>query len=489
MTNRSAATHDALHTWSAADLVRGIRAREVSAVEVLEAHLRRIEEVNPSVNAIISLVPEQAMEQAKQADALAARGEWSGRLHGLPIAIKDTADVAGVRTTYGSLAFAEHVPARDAIHVERIRRAGAVIVGKTNVPEFGAGSHTFNRLFGTTYNPYDLSRSAGGSSGGAAAALAARMLPLADGSDMGGSLRNPASFCNVVGFRPSPGRVPAWANDAAWSPFVTAGPMARSVDDLAMLFEVMAGPDDRSPIALETEGRDLVRGLDRGVTGLRLAWSPDLGGAVPVEESVRSVLASALPTFESLGASIVEDSPDFSGADHVFQTVRAWLFHSKLSDGVARRPDLFKDTIRWNVKLGDTLTGSDLATAEQLHGQLFERMREFFTRYDALLLPVSQVPPFPAEIEFPTEVSGVAQPTYIDWMQSSHFITTTGCPSLSIPAGFTSDGLPIGLQIVGPHRADNLVLRIARAFEKATGFAAVSPPSAPTNDLYSVDPT
>ncbi|MFB4307113.1 amidase [Actinomadura sp. GTD37] len=473
---------------SARELARRIRARELSAREVVRAHLDQIERTNPHVNAIVTLVAERALEQARDADERLAGGAPPGPLHGLPIAHKDTHATAGIRTTSGSPIFADHVPDEDELVVERMRAAGAITLGKTNVPEFAAGSHTFNPVFGLTRNPYDPSRSAGGSSGGAAAALACGMHPLADGSDMGGSLRNPASFCNVVGFRPSPGRVPSWPVPAGWAAMSVQGPMAREVADAALLLSVLAGPDPRSPIALDTPGSAFAGPLDRDLSGLRVAWSPDLGGAVPVDPAVTGVLEPAVKVFEELGCAVEEASPDLSGADEVFRTLRAWhwdialrpLLDERRAAGSGSGREV-KASLAENIDAGRTLTGADLGRAETLHTALFHRVREFFERYDALLLPVSQVPPFDAAIEYPAEVAGRPMPDYLEWMRSCFLVSATGSPALSVPAGFTSEehgGLPVGLQIVGPHRADFAVLQIGHAFEQATRHAARRPPLA-----------
>ncbi|XNL82517.1 amidase [Actinomadura madurae] len=463
---------------SARDLARRIRTRELSAREVLQAHLDQIERTNPRVNAVVTLVAERAAEQARAADERLAAGEEPGPLHGLPVAHKDTHATAGIRTTSGSPIFADHVPAEDELVVERIRAAGAVTLGKTNTPEFAAGSHTFNPVFGLTRNPYDPSRSAGGSSGGAAAALACGMHPLADGGDMGGSLRNPASFCNVAGLRPSPGRVPSWPVAAAWSTLGVQGPMAREVADVALLLSVLAGPDPRSPIALETPGSAFAAPLDGDLAGLRVAWAPDLGGTIPVDPAVTGVLEPAVKVFQELGCAVEEAAPDLTGADEVFRTLRAWHWDITLRPLLDERRGEFKESLAANIDAGRSLTGADLGRAETLHTALFHRMREFFGRYDALLLPVSQVPPFDADLEYPEEVAGQRMHDYLEWMRSCFLISATGCPALSVPAGFTSGGLPVGLQIVGPHRADLAVLRIGHAFEQATRHAARRPPVA-----------
>ncbi|MFF4480280.1 amidase [Streptomyces sp. NPDC001520] len=461
-------TDDDLCFRTALDLGRLLRTRELSARELLEAHLARIERVNPAVNAIVTLVADRAREAAERADERIAAGEELGPLHGLPIAHKDTHNTAGIRTTHGS-PLADGVPDRDDLLIERIRAAGAITIGKTNVPEFGAGSHTFNPIFGATHNPYDLGRSAGGSSGGAAAALASGMIPIADGSDTGGSLRNPASFCNVVGLRPSPGRVPGWPAATAWGTLAVKGPMARTVADTALLLSAIAGPDARSPIALEEPGARFARPLDRDLTGLRVGWSPDLGGLVPVEPEVAAAVESAVEVFDDLGCVVERACPDLTEAEEVFRTLRASMFEVAFGTLMDRHPDGLKQTIRENTEEGRKLSGPDVARAEMLHTQLYHRVREFFGRYDVLLLPVSQVLPFDVGIEYPTEVAGVAMDDYLDWMRSAYLISSTGSPALSVPAGFTPGGLPVGVQIVGPHRADFAVLQVGHAFEQATG--------------------
>ncbi|MDA0635196.1 amidase [Nonomuraea sp. MCN248] len=452
-----------LHYLSATELSRLIRTRQVSAVEVLQAHLDRIEQVNPKVNAVVTIVAEQAMDAAKAADAV----EPVGPLHGVPVAHKDLTDTAGIRTTYGSPLFADHVPDRDDLVVRRLRAAGAITVGKTNTPEFGTGSHTVNEVFGVTRNPYDLTRSAGGSSGGAAAALATGMVPLADGSDMGGSLRNPASFCNVVGLRPTPGRVPAVSETAAWYTLSVQGPMARTVDDLSLMLSVISGFDPRSPYAIREE---YAPEPEEGVAGLRVAWSPDLGG-LPVDAQTAAVTATAPAVFERLGARVEQVELDLSDAEPAFRTYRAWYYALAYGD----LQGLGANTA-WNVEQGRRVTGADLARAERARSGLYQRMAAFFDTYDVLIAPVSQVPPFPAHEPYVRVVDGVELPDYLAWMRSAYWISVLHAPAASVPAGFTPSGLPVGVQIVGRPFADARVLRVARAFEQATGHASRRPP-------------
>ncbi len=451
-------------------MAAALAAREISARELMDLHLDRIAEVNPDVNAVVSLDEERARAGAAEADERFARGEPVGPLHGLPHAFKDTHEVAGWRTTFGSPLRADYVPKRDELIAERIRGAGAVPIGKTNVPEWAAGSHTFNPVFGTTRNPYDLSRSAGGSSGGAAAALASGMVPLADGSDMGGSLRNPASFNNVVGLRPSVGRVPAWPTTNGWELTSVGGPMARTVEDLAFLLSVIAGPSSRAPLSLEAPGSAFAPPLrtDAGLSGVRVALSTDLGGAFQVDHAVAEVVAAQAAVFTDAGATVEDAHPVLHSADAAFRTLRAWMFQHRFRALLDKRPDGFKQSLKDNILLGADLSGEDVAVAFQQLTSIHDRMRAFFETYDVLALPVSQVPPFSAEEEYPSSINGQPQATYLDWMRSAYLITVTGCPAISVPAGFTPEGWPVGIQLVGPVRGDRRLLEIAHAFEQAT---------------------
>jgi amidase len=460
---------------NAVDLARMIREREVSAVEVMTAFLAQIERVNPQVNAVCSFIgAEAALRAAGEADAVLASGARVGSLHGLPHAVKDLALTSGIRTTFGSPIYKDFVPAEDALFVERLKSAGAIVIGKTNTPEFGAGSQTFNNVFGVTRNPYDLSRTCGGSSGGAAVALACGMVPLADGSDLGGSLRNPASFCNVVGFRPSPGRVPSHPTMLAWNTLPVEGPMARTVQDLAFLLSVMAGPDARSPIAMQEPGSVFLQPLRRDFKDVRVAWSRDLG-RYPVEAAVNEVCDKARSAFAELGCQVEDGQPDFADADEIFQVLRAWMFAHVKEDDFRRHRSLMKDTVVWNIERGMKLSGADVARAESKRAQLYQRVREYLERYEFLVLPVSQVAPFPIEVEWVREINGVKMESYIDWMATCYAITLTGLPAISVPCGFTSQGLPVGLQIVGRHHRDFDVLQLAFAFERATQFGKIRP--------------
>ena len=463
---------------TATELTRLIRARKLSAAEVMEAHLAQIERVNPKVNAIVTFLPEQALEQARAADDALARGKAVGPLHGLPVAHKDLTPTKGIRTTLGSLVFKDFIPQEDGLIVERLKNAGAITVGKTNTPEFGAGSQTFNEVFGETLNPYDTSRTCGGSSGGAAVALACGMIPIADGSDMGGSLRNPANFCNVVGFRPSPGRVPTWPGFAAWFTFSVEGPMARTVQDTALMLSTIAGPDPRSPIAISEPGSLFSQPLTRNFKGVRVAWSRDLG-CLPVDSRVTEAIDAQRHVFERLGCRIEDCEPDFSDADEIFKIWRAWYFALVLSELLETQRDKLKDTVIWNIEEGVKLSGPQTAEAERKRTELYHRVRIFMENYEFLILPVSQVPPFDVRQRYVKEINGEKMETYIDWMKSCYYITTTGFPAISVPCGFTKDGLPVGVQIVGRHRDDLGVLQLAYAFEQASGFWKQKPPVVP----------
>ncbi len=451
---------------SARDLARGIAAREFSAVEVMRAHLARIEELNPALNAVVTLVPEaELLRRAAAADRALARGEMAGPLHGLPIAVKDLHRTAGLRTTFGSPIFADFVPTEDDVIVERHRAAGAIVVGKTNTPEFGAGSQTFNAVFGPTRNPWNADLTPGGSSGGSAAALAAGMVPLADGSDFGGSLRNPASFCGVFGLRPTPGRVPVCPDETPWFPIPVSGPMARTAADAALLLSAIAGPDARDPRSLEAPGALFRRPLERDFRGVRVAWAPDFAG-LPFDRVVREALRPARSALEDLGCDVEDDSPDMTGGMEVFDAWRAWWFETNFGPLLDRRRADMKDTVVWNIEAARRRGVRDLAAATRGWSRLLTRVREFFGRQEFLVLPVAQVAPFPVTVEWIREVDGVRMENYTDWMGSCSLISLLGAPAASVPFGWTLEGLPVGLQIVGRPRDDFGVLQLAHALER-----------------------
>jgi len=463
---------------TATDLARRIRAREVSCEAVMRAHLDQIARVNPAVNAIVTLVPEaQAMSAARAADLRIARGDVLGPLHGLPVAHKDLVPTRGMRTTFGSPIYRDFVPDTDAVLVERFRDAGAILIGKTNTPEFGAGSQTFNPVFGATRNPWDPTKTCGGSSGGAAVALACGMLPIADGSDLGGSLRNPASFCNIAGFRPSAGRVPSWPGVNAWFTLPVLGPMARTVEDLALMLSAIAGPDPRAPISIAEPGSVFAGSLQRDFRGVRIAWSRDLDG-LPIDPRVLEALAPGRAVLESLGARVDDAEPELRGADEVFSTLRAWNFALYYGELLQTRRDQMKDTVIWNIEEGARLTGPQVGRAEVKRTELFHGMRRFMEQYEFIAAPVAQVPPFDVNQPWVTEIAGQPMQTYLDWMKSCYRISATGLPALSIPCGFSADGLPVGLQLVGRHQCDLPVLQLGYAFQQQTQLWTRRPPLA-----------
>jgi len=459
---------------STVEMARLIRTKKLSARETLEAHLKQIERVNPKVNAIVTLVPELAAAAAAKADEMQARKEPLGPLHGLPVAHKDLLETRGIRTTFGSPLYKDNIPTVDDIVVERMRKAGAIILGKTNTPEFGSGSQTFNTVFGATHNPYDLTKTCGGSSGGAAVALACGLVPVASGSDTGGSLRNPAAFCNVVGFRPSIGRVPNPNAAFAWSTLSTSGSLGRSVADLALGLSTIAGPDSRAPLSINEPGERFARPLDRSFKGVRVAWFKDLGG-IPFDSRVRAIVDGHRKTFESLGCIVEQAEPDFAPAEVAFRILRAWGSANTYGARLREHPEAFKDTLKGEIEEGLRLTAADIGRAETAHALLWRRFQAFLEKYEYFVLPTTQLPAFDVNTPYPTEIAGVKFDNYIDWMKSCWYISATGNPAASVPGGFTPEGLPVGLQIVGRNKEDFSVLQMAHAFEQATGFGKKRP--------------
>ena len=471
-TDTRAVAGDELCNLTAVDLAAQIRRKQVSARDVMAAHIARIERVNPKINAIVTLVADRAMADAKKADEWQARGGALGPLHGLPVAHKDLVSTAGIRTTYGSPMYKDFVPTTDALIVKRIRAAGAITLGKTNTPEWGAGSNTFNRVFGATVNPYNTAKTVGGSSGGAAASLRCGMVPIADGSDTGGSLRNPAAFTNIVGFRPSPGRVPD--DDGSWSPLSTAGPMARTVADVALFLSSMVGPHAPDPLVINEAGATFRAPLARSFKSTRVAWFKNLGG-IPFESEISRVVNANRQAFLDLGCIVETAEPDFTGVDEAFPILRHLSYHSSYAKSARENPTMFKDTVKWEIAEAERNTGADVARALARQTRLFRETSAFFEKYDYFVLPVTQVEPFDVTTEYPTTIAGEAMPTYIDWMRSCWYVTFMACPAISVPAGFSAGGLPVGLQIVGRHRGDWSVLQMAHAFEQATRHGARRP--------------
>lgn len=457
---------------TAVELATRLARKDVSAREVMSAHLAQIERINPAVNAIVTLVADRAMAAAAAADETMAQRGPIGVLHGLPVAHKDLVDTAGIRTTQGSPFYRDTVPTRDGLIVTAMRAAGAITVGKTNTPEFGAGSQTFNTVFGATRNPYDLTKTCGGSSGGAAVAVATRMLPLADGTDVGGSLRNPPAFCNVVGLRPSPGRV---INDATgWSPLSVSGPIARTVADVALFLSAIAVANPYTPLAFDQDPARFRASLDRDFTGVRVAWWRGLGG-IPFEPEVRRVVDANRTVFEDLGCIVEEAEPDFTGVDVAFPLLRYVTNHAKYAPLIRQQPDWVKDTIKYEVAQAERATGADVSGALARQALMFDQSREFFERYAYFILPVTQVEPFDVNVAYPTDIAGTRMTSYVDWMRSCWYVSMMSNPAIAVPGGFSASGLPVGVQIVGPHRHEWSVLQLAHAFEQATGHGRRRP--------------
>lgn len=442
---------------------------DILSEELVNAHLDQIERVNPVVNAMVTMVAESALEQACEADMARMDGEDMGPLYGLPIAIKDLQNTKGILTTQGSPIYKDFVPESDVLIVERVKKAGAIVIGKSNTPEFGAGSQTFNAVFGSTKNPYDVSKTCGGSSGGAGVALATGMTTLATGSDLGGSLRNPAAWSNVVGIRPSPGRVPSVGGDLGWLNLSTDGPMGRTVDDVALQLSVMAGDDPRSPLSLRESGAGYAGSLGRDFKDVRIAWSKDLGGR-PIDAENSRVTESVKHVFDDLGLIVDDDEPDFSTTDEIFQVLRAYSFAIKHETHLRDHPEKLKETVRWNAEQGLKQSAIDVAHAERLRTRLWEQLLGFFDKYEFLAMPVTSVPPFSIDLEYPNDINGVVPETYLDWMWPCYTVSVTGLPAMSVPAGFTKDGLPVGLQLVGRPRDEMGLLQLASAFEGETNF-------------------
>ena len=452
---------------SAREMAEQIRQKKVSSREVMQAHVAQIKRVNPKVNAVITLVDEEKlMAQALAADESLARGNYLGALHGMPVGVKDLHETAGIRTTYGSPLFRDFVPDFDCRVVQREKEAGAIVIGKTNVPEFGLGSQTFNPLFGATHNPYDVTKTCGGSTGGGSVALACGMIPLADGSDMGGSLRNPPNFCNVVGIRPSPGRVPAVPTRLGWSTLSVQGPVARNVSDCAFFLSILAGYDHHSPISIDQSGAAFAQPLGRDFKGVRVAMFKDMG--LPWEAEVKDAVHAQRKVFESLGCIVEEAEPDLRDADECFNVWRHWGAEFAYGDLIATKGDQLNEYVHWHVQEGRKLTGPYLARVEAKRTALFQRMGAFMSKYEFFVLPVNQVLPFDVNVHYPTEIAGVKMESYIAWMKSAYYISAMGNPAMSVPCAFSAGGLPIGIQIVGRHHEDWGVLQMGYAFEQAT---------------------
>jgi amidase len=462
----------------ATKLVRLYRMRKVSPLEVMQAVLARIDAVNPTVNAYVTVARESALAEARRATRLLSRRSATlPPLHGVPVSIKDLFATKGIRTTWGSLIYKNYIPDADDLAVQRLKAAGAIVVGKTNTPEFGAGGNTFNAVFGATRNPWNPALTCGGSSGGAAVAVATGMGPIAQGSDLGGSLRVPAAFCGVVGFRTTPGLVPSHPRALAWDTLGAIGPIARTVADVALMLSAMAGPDDRVPLSYEVDTSQFTRAVRaRSIKGWKVAWTPDLHGLIPVDDEVRRVAHDAVRVFRGLGARIETACPDFSEVPDIIRGTRAVSMVALHADKLPQwREQMQKDLVS-DVEQGLALTTRDIARSEVLRSVLWQRVQTFLTTRDLLVLPTVAVPPFPVEQPYPTEINGKPLDSYFQWFSLTYGITLTGLPAISVPCGFTRAGLPVGLHIVGRRRQEAAVLRAAAAFETAAPWASHIPP-------------
>jgi len=461
----------------AVELAKLYRARKASPLEVMQTLLARIDQVNPDVNAIVTLARESALWDARRATAALKRGTPLPPLFGVPVAIKDVTPTKGIRTTHGSKLYEAHVPDEDALVVQRLRAAGAIVIGKTNTPEFAFGPNTVNAVFGATRNPWNLALTSGGSSGGSAAALATGMCPLAEGTDLGGSLRGPASYCGVIGFRTTPGLVPRYPSVLAWDTYSVEGPMARTTADAALMLAVMAGPDDRSPISYEIDPRDFTAaGTKASVKGWRIAWSTALGGLVPVDDEVRAVFERAVGVFNSLNARVENACPDMRDVPEIVRLTRGLLMVARHADKLPEHRAILQDGLVENTELGLALSSRDIARGELLRTQQWERVRTFLEVRDLLVTPTAATPPFPLDQPHVLMVNG--QPLGKGMQRSflTYAVSVMGLPAISIPCGFTRDGLPVGLQIIGKRRGEAAVLRAAAAFEAAHPWAHHRPP-------------
>lgn len=467
--------NDALYWWSARDLAAGIARRDISAEEVMRSHLDRIEETNPAIGAIIAMVPaSEAITQAQEADRAVARGDELGVLHGLPTAVKDLMDVAGLPTTHGSEGFRDAAPATaDAMVVGRMRRAGALIIGKTATPEAGLGTLTFNTLHGVCRNPYDLSRHAGGSSGGAAAAVATGMLPFADGSDSGGSLRYPASFCNIVGVRPTPGRVASGRPDNGWTAHGVLGPMTRTSEDAAFVLRAMAGADPMAPMSI-AEDPELFAGVTAAEPAdVVIGWSADAGG-IPISDEVAAVHADARAQLEAAGFRIRDLDLDFSGAEDAWETIEMFNFFASYREQAHSAPETMRPDLLRNVLQGEKITATELADALRARTTMYRRAESWFEGVDVVIAPATPVAAPPAEVEWVERVGDVTYDRYFRWQMLANRFTATAHPIVVTPGGFHGE-LPVGLQAMGRNRGEAALLTHTAAIEHALGYTLRHP--------------
>ena len=462
----------------AVELRELLRKKVISPVELMQAFLERIDKVNPVINAYCTLVPEMALEAAKNAETLIIQGGEVGLLAGIPVSIKDLTLTAGIRTTHGSKLYEDFVPAEDELLVERVKKTGGIILGKTNTPEFGAGASTFNKVFGITRNPWNTAYTVGGSSGGAAASVAAGIGPLASGSDLGGSLRVPASFCGVIGLRPSPGRVPRYPSLLNWDDQSVQGPIARTIPDTALFLDVLSGPDARSPVSLPKEATPFLKATQNPeVKNIKVAWSDNLN-LIPVDPAILKEARKAINVFRNLGCDVVEDGPDFSGARETALILRGVRFVALYGEQYKNDPEfqrLVNPLVTGNIDYGLKLSVQEIAWAHRQRSEIWVKVKAFFDKYDLLLTPTAPIPPFLAEVKYPTEIAGKPMENYIDWAMLTYAITMTGHPAISVPCGWTVNGLPTGVQIVGRHHGEAALLRAAAAYEQAAPWAEKRP--------------
>jgi amidase len=451
---------------TATEIARRVRSRETTATAVVEAHLDEIRRVNPRLNAVCTLAADHALAAAAKLDGDIEAGKDPGLLAGVPVGVKDVHPTAGIRTTYGSDLYRDYVPTEDALFVQRVKAAGGIVIGKTNTPEFAAGANTYNAVFGPTRNPWNPALSASGSTGGGAAGLASYMFPLATGSDLGGSVRTPAAFCGVVGLRPTPGLIPRWPTPAPWAVLDVAGPMARTVEDTALMLQAVAGPSDYAGISLPVDGRDFVAAARGGMKpGLRVAYCPDVAG-IGVDHEIERICRRAAFDLAQDGAAVEQIEFDLAFARPAFIRLRGQYMVDRHLDKLDKL-DRLNPNLAGNIRAGLAQSPRDVALGEQGRTQLFERFRKLFETYDLLVTPCTAVPPFPVERNYPETINGKPMATYIDWVAPTFVITLAGVPAISVPAGLTADGLPVGLQIVGRRSAEEVVLGAAAAVERS----------------------
>ena len=459
-------TDDSLNDLSAKEARRRIGTKEISPVELLEACIERIDQIDPAVNAICARDFDRARVAAVEAERMVLRGDDLPPLHGLPIGIKDLQNTAGLRTTYGSPQYKDHVPDEDDIMVARIKSAGGIVFCKTNTPEFGAGANTRNQVWGATGNPFNPLLNAGGSSGGSAVALACGMMPLATGSDMGGSLRIPAAYCGVSGFRPTPGLVPTQKRVQGWSPLSVDGPMGRSIEDICMLIAMQTADDARDPLSLALDPRDLNTPLQVDLGSLRVAWSTDLGFA-DIDEAYGKTFRSKIQKIKGLFKECIEDTPDLGDAEKTFSVLRALSFVAGHTETYLKDPNLLGPNVRANYEQGAAMSLADVAAAEIEQTNLYRRTEAFFDKFDLLIAPTTPISPFPWEQLYLEKMNGEKLKSYFSWLAPTFGITLTTCPAASIPLGLDEKGMPFGLQVIGPAKDDAFVLGAAHAIQQA----------------------